>query len=474
VSDDPYLNVQAGPGQDEIVAFAGYPLVVADQMIGVLALYFRESIADDFASSAAWLPELLAMGIGSKLATDSLNETKVQLQQSEKRALLGRMVAGVAHDFNNLVTVLCGYGEMVASAAGRNVQLRRDAEEIRKAAQRAATLTRQLLGFSREQPIHRRPLDLNGVITDLTTMLGRLIHADIELRTKLDPNLAPVRVDSGQLEQVIVNLVVNARDAMPNGGRLLDETTHAVMAEGPGNNAGNSPAGQWVVLSVSDTGCGIDAHDLPNIFEPYFSTKPTNRGTGLGLAMVQDIVTQNGGRIDVNTQPGRGTTFRITFPRAEDAAHSIYLSEQRRLACPGTETILLAENDEQVRRYIRDALCDAGYIVLDASDGAEAARLLNKHRGRIGLVLADVAMPRVAGNAIAERVAREASPIRLILMSGHPDVAVADEKCLPTTSSVLRKPFGTDELLRCVRAAIDRADCPPQTLAGFDSIIEAA
>ena len=371
VSDDPYLSVQAGASQDDVVAFAGYPLVVADRLLGVLSLYFRTALADDFVSTTAWLADLVAMGIESKLATESLRETKVQLQQSQKLAMLGRLVAGVAHDFNNLVTVLRGYGEMVASAAGRNGQLRKDAEEIQKAAQRAATLTRQILGFGRVQPIQRQPLDLNAIVADLMTMLRRLIREDIGIGTSLEPELPSVQVDAGQIEQVIMNLVLNARDAMPHGGRLLIETTTLDLAEGQANNAGKSPAGRCVVLSVSDTGCGIDAQDLPHIFKPFFSTKEPDRGTGLGLATVQEIIEQNGGSIAVSSQPGRGTTFKITFPRAEETAHSIYLSGQRSTSRPGTETILLAEEDEQVRSCVRDALCNAGYTVLEASDGAD-------------------------------------------------------------------------------------------------------
>jgi signal transduction histidine kinase/ActR/RegA family two-component response regulator len=500
VSDDPYLNVQAGVRSDQLVAHAGYPLLIEHRLLGVLSLYFCSPLPEDFAAQTEWLVDLIAIGIDRKLSNSAPHQHEADGRHSRKLELLGRLVAGVAHDFNNLITVLRGYSEIVMDAAGPDSPLRKDTREIHAAAERAASLTRQLLRFARQQPTRRQPMDVNTAVHEISQMLRRLFRENIELVNSLDPDAGTVCADASQFEQVMVNLMLNARDAMPQGGRLLIQTTkHNVpqeavptrdisvvgecirkcRAEQPdqSDSAGNkrelSP-GQYVTICVTDTGCGIEPRHLPRIFEPFFTTKESGRGTGLGLATVQDIVRDHGGKISVSSQPGHGTTFTIILPRAEESATSNYLLPQRTNTRPGTETILLVEDDEQLRAYLRDALRRAGYVVLEATDGDHATRLIVEHRDGIALLLADMVMPRVSGMELAAQFARAVAASRVLLMSGHADSFVPADEFLSPCVAFLQKPFSGQELLMTVRAVLDDASDKLSGFVSAESISKAA
>jgi signal transduction histidine kinase/CheY-like chemotaxis protein len=490
VSDDPYLSLQSGVRPDSLVAYAGYPLLVDDRLLGVLSLYFCCPLPEEFVAEREWCANAVAIGIERKLANSSRCRHEADARQSHRLETLGRLVAGVAHDFNNLVTVVRGYSEIVMGAAATSPQLRKDTEEIHKAAQRAATLTRQLLGFARSQPVQRQSLAINAVVSDVSQMLRRLVREDIEFTNVLDPEAGNVSADATQLEQVLVNLILNARDAMPHGGRVSIQTCKlevsvdrastgsvsvggacirtriadaSIDSDSVDNRQELSP-GEYVAITVSDTGCGIEPQHLPRIFEPFFSTKEPGRGTGVGLATVQDIVRQHGGTIRVASKPGNGTTFTIILPRAEESATSNYLLPQRTNTRPGTETILLVEDDEQLRVYVRDALRSDGYTVLEATDGDTATRLIDQHKDEIALLLADVVMPRVSGRELAGRCIRAAASSRVLLMSGHADSAVDGGDFLPRGVAFLQKPFGAHELLTCVRAVLDDTHNKPETV----------
>jgi two-component system cell cycle sensor histidine kinase/response regulator CckA len=375
-----------------------------------------------------------------------------QLRQSQKMEAVGRLAGGVAHDFNNLLTAILGYSDLVISGLPENSPLRADAEEIRRAGERAASLTRQLLAFGRKQMLEPCVLDLNVLVTNLGRMLGRLIGADVELVTALGPDLWRIRADPGQLEQIVVNLAVNARDAMPQGGKLTIETSNAQLEEADGFEQFTVRSGSYVMLVVRDEGVGMDEETRSRIFEPFFTTKERGKGTGLGLATVYGIVKQSGGYVWVDSEPGRGTAFRIYLPRCEPTGDE----SNRSAATPseetprGTETVLLVEDEDAVRQLARRLLRLRGYTVLEASGGDRALELLTQHVGPIHLLLTDVVMPGMTGLELASRVAALRPDTRTLLMSGHVDRAALDPSTL-----LLQKPFTPEGLARKVREALD-------------------
>jgi PAS domain S-box-containing protein len=372
----------------------------------------------------------------------SEKEAEAQLRQAQKMEAVGRLAGGIAHDFNNLLTAISGYSEFLI-AGQTDDRLRRHAEEIKKAAGRAAALTGQLLAFSRRQVLQPRVLDLNAVVSDMDMMLRRLIGEDVELVTVLDPELASVKADPTQVEQVIVNLAVNARDAMPQGGSVTVETANVV-----------TDAGSYVELRLTDTGTGMTEAERRQLFDPFFTTK--EGGTGLGLATVYGIVEQSGGEIEVETEPGLGSSFRILLPAVE--------TEPERLSAPadsepatGDETILLIEDEAVVRRLVAEILESHGYSVLPAGDGPSALELLRRHPGSVDLLLSDVVMPGMSGPDVANAVAAMRPDVRVLYISGYTDSHVGNHGVLEPGVQLLQKPFNADELTRAVRSVLDDA-----------------
>lgn len=377
-----------------------------------------------------------------------------QIRRAQKMEAFGQLAGGIAHDFNNLLTAINGFSELllaeVIPPTGQADYLR----EIRNAGERAAALTRQLLAFSRKQVLQPVALDLNVLLDDLSRMLHRLIGADVELRTVFDPTLGPVRVDPGQIEQVILNLVVNARDAMPAGGQLTIATRNVDGPRPPQPHLGNGGSEGYVQLEVRDDGVGMDAATRAKIFEPFFTTKPPGEGTGLGLAVVHGIVRQSGGTIDVESEPGRGTTFRIGLPRVAETTALAGARFVREPMPTGTETILLVDDESLVRETARIALEAVGYVVLIAADGEAAWRCFEEHPGVIDLLISDVVMPRMSGRQLVERIRERHRGTRILYMSGYTDDAIVWSG-IDAGVPFLQKPLTPSNLCRKVREVLD-------------------
>jgi hypothetical protein len=380
---------------------------------------------------------------------------EAQLRQSQKMEAIGRLAGGIAHDFNNLLTVINGYSELMLQSLPVGESHRDTLEQIRHAGEKAATLTRHLLAFSRQQVLQPRILDLNAVVANMDTMLKRVIGEDIDLLTILSPGLTPVKADPGQIQQILMNLVVNARDAMPNGGRLTIETADVVLdTDYARRHVGVSP-GRYVMLAVSDTGCGMDKQTQARIFEPFFTTKEEGKGTGLGLSMVYGIVKQSGGNIWVYSEPGRGTTFRIYLPRIEGVAEGVAPDKAQEPVPRGSETILLVEDDAGVRNLAKKILQTQGYTVLEAAQGEDALRLSGQHGGLIHLMVTDMVMPEMSGRELAERLKPLRPHMKVLLVSGYTDKAMLHHGELDPGMAFLQKPFTPQTLARKVREVLD-------------------
>jgi PAS domain S-box-containing protein len=373
-----------------------------------------------------------------------------QLRQAMKMEAIGRLAGGVAHDFNNMLTAIRGYSELLIADLPAGDRKRHRAEEILKAAERAASLTQQLLAFSRRQVIQPKIVDLNALLANLMGMLRRVIGEDIRLVAHLDPGLWPVTADPGQLEQVVLNLAVNARDAMPQGGVLTIETANVrnESASGDGHAGGGPDA---VQLTVRDTGSGMDAGTLSRIFEPFFTTKELGRGTGLGLATVYGIVEQSGGTITADSAPGRGTTFTIRFPRAQSSASEARQRDDPAEVLTGTETILVVEDEPFVREFLKELLASRGYQVLEAASGAEALARCEAYHRPIHLLLTDVVMPEINGRQLAQMLVVKRPEIRVLFMSGYTDDAVLRYGVQNRSEAFIQKPYTPEALLKKIR-----------------------
>ena len=378
---------------------------------------------------------------------------ETQLRQAQKMEALGRFAGGVAHDFNNLLTAIQGYASLILMDLGPLDPRREDLEEIRKASERAAALTRQILAFSRGQVGEPEPADLNEIVTDLERMLPRLIGEDVALVTVLDPALRLVHADPRQLEQVIMNLVVNARDAMPDGGRLTLETANEYVAEDDPRVGPELPPGGYVVLTVSDTGSGIAPEIQASIFDPFFTTKEPGRGTGLGLSTVYGIVKQAGGQIEVDSAPERGSVFRVYLPQLTASAPARIATRAAEPGPRGDETILLVEDEESVRVFASKALERQGYTVLEARHGRDALVRLADYDGPIQLLVTDIVMPEMGGSELARRLTAERTDLRVLYMSGYADGETA-RRGLSAGAAYLQKPFTSDALARKVREVL--------------------
>lgn len=381
---------------------------------------------------------------------------EAQLQQAQKLEAVGQLAGGIAHDFNNLLTAITGYSDLLQRSGGLSGAQAEMLGEIHHAADRAAALTRQLLAFSRRQVLQPRVLDLNGVVQGLEKMLRRLIGEDVELAVALGAGLPAVRVDPGQIEQVILNLALNARDAMPRGGRLTLETRAVELDEAFATHHFEVTPGRYALLAVSDTGSGMTPEVRAHIFEPFFTTKPVGEGTGLGLAVVRGIVKQSGGSIDVYSEVGLGTTFKIYLPAVAEPAASAGPVEPDPPAS-GSETVLLVEDDEAVRSIATRALMASGYRVLAAGDAEAALALAAAHEGTIALLVTDVVMPGTGGSALAERLRAARPELKVLYVSGYMDDAVVRHGILRTEVDFLQKPFSVATLAAKVREVLDRA-----------------
>ncbi len=384
-------------------------------------------------------------------------QLEMQLRQSQKMEAVGQLAGGIAHDFNNLLTAILGYADLLATDAGKESPLSESIGEIRKAGERAASLTRQLLAFSRRQVLEPKVLDLNELVENLQRMLRRLIGEDIELVTALDPDVGRVRADAGQTEQVVMNLAINARDAMPKGGTLTIETKDVQLDEAYAReHLVVGPAGSYVMLAVSDTGVGMSAETKSHIFEPFFTTKGKGKGTGLGLATVYGIVKQSGGYIWVYSEPGRGTTFKIYLPRVEGAARAAGTRRPSKRPTAGSETVLLVEDEQSVRSLARRILQSNGYTVIEASGPEQALEATRHHEGPIHLLLTDVVMPEMSGPELASRLAKRQPDLKVLFMSGYTDDAIVRQGLVAEGGHFLQKPFAPEGLALKVREVLDR------------------
>jgi len=399
--------------------------------------------------------------IGCHLDITERKQLEEQYRQSHKMQAIGQLAGGIAHDFNNLLVVIGGYAELIAADLGPSHRLRRDVDEILSAARSAATLTRQLLAFSRRQILQPQVLDLNQVLRRMQQMLGRVIGEHITLVMNLAAT-ERVCADPGQIDQVVMNLAVNARDAMPNGGRLLVETADANLDAAYATAHRDASAGRHVMLSVSDTGAGMDETTRTHLFEPFFTTKASGQGTGLGLATVYGIVKQSGGSIWVYSELGKGSTFKIFLPVATTSSDDFTPSDITGQQLNGTETVLVVEDQPDVRELIERTLQRYGYAVIVASHGADAVAASHAHDGPIHLMLTDVVLPGASGRAVALLVAADRPSMRVLYMSGYTENAIHQHGVLEPGLVFIQKPFSGEALLRKIREVLT-ADHPPRS-----------
>jgi signal transduction histidine kinase len=387
-------------------------------------------------------------------ALSALRQSQEQLLQSQKLEAVGQLAGGIAHDFNNLLTVIIGYGDLLLRATATDDPRKQRIQEIRNAADRAAALTRQLLAFSRKQVLQPKVLDLNSIVPGMEKMLRRMIGEDLELRTALEPDLGNVKADPGQIEQIIMNLVVNARDAMPSGGKVSIETANADLDEIYARHHVAVIPGPYVMLAVSDTGKGMDEETRRRIFEPFFTTKALGKGTGLGLSTVYGIVKQSGGSIWVYSEINQGTTFKIYLPRVDQEAQEYKHAAEAEVTPKGTGTILLVEDSELVRKLVREALETCGYNVLDAGTRADALFICERHKKTIHMLLTDVVMPEISGRELANRLVSLHPEMRVLYMSGYTEDTIVHHGVLEEGINFIQKPFSAEALALKVREVL--------------------
>jgi two-component system cell cycle sensor histidine kinase/response regulator CckA len=476
VLQQPTRVVDALPSHPEF----GLPAVLRDHTVESMACVRLDGIGHPLGAVAVFnvndglpstehltflqaLGNILATAILRQVTEEGLLQSQIRLQSVQKMEAIGRLAGGIAHDFNNLVQAIGGYTEMLLRQLGEDDPLRRNAEEIKKAGDRAAALTRQLLAFSRQQVLQPSLLDVNRVVNHVERLLTRLIGEDIELRTYLADDLWPVKADAAQLEQVLMNLAVNARDAMRDGGLLTIETANIDLTRSVDGEPFMVIAGPYVLLAVTDTGTGMNAETKARAFEPFFTTKPPGQGTGLGLSMVYGIVKQSGGYIWVDSELGAGTRVRIYLPRADELPLPLEMPDEVEPPAPTRETpdaseaaaatLLLVEDEDGVRELIHEWLTGHGYIVHAAEDGQHALRVAERLE-QVDLLIADVVMPLMGGPALAKRMLQSRPDLKVIFVSGYADEAIGDRRMLEDGASFLQKPFTLEELLKKVREVL--------------------
>ena len=421
------------------ISFAG-ALLLYLVMYPLLTLVYRKEVQEETLRAEA-----------GRLETEVAERTK-QLVQAQKMEAVGLLAGGIAHDFNNLLTVITGRAQLLLRGRPADEPLTQGLALIEKTAQRATTLTRQLLAFSRKQVLQRRVLNLNSVVADMEKMLRPLIGEDIALLTVFEPALGPVNADPGQLEQVILNLAVNARDAMPQGGRIVLKTGNRQLDEAAAARQPGLQAGRYAVLAVSDTGVGMDPTTQARIFEPFFTTKKPGKGTGLGLSTVYGIVQQHSGFVSVESAPGLGTTFKIHLPHVEAVAETPVARPTRAASGRGSETVLVVEDEDEVRALAIEILREHGYTTLAAADGAEALRVAARHPGPLHLLLTDVVMPHLNGWELVRQLSTFRPETKVLYMTGYSEIAIVHEGV--SDAIVLQKPFTPDILASRVRETI--------------------
>jgi PAS domain S-box-containing protein len=376
-----------------------------------------------------------------------------QFRQAQKMEAVGRLAGGVAHDFNNLLMVISGYAEVMLAKLNLEDPLHEKARSIQQASDRATTLTRQLLAFSRKQLLELKVVDVNAIVSDMERLLQPLIGENVELTTRLAPDAGHTRADAGQLEQVLMNLVVNAKDAMPNGGKITVQTQNVTLDEDHRRGQTFIRPGNYLMLSVSDNGTGMDKETQSRIFEPFFTTKEKGKGTGLGLSTVYGIVKQTGGYVIVQSEEGRGTTFHIYLPRVEEPAekHAVPVA---RAAAGGTETVLLVEDEESVRQLVRETLTTKGYSVVEAENGEAGLAAATNHKGKIDLVITDVVMPGMGGRELVHQLSLARPETKVLYLSGYTEDAIVSEGTIEKGTAFLQKPFTLQALSRKVREVL--------------------
>jgi PAS domain S-box-containing protein len=433
------------------------PMTIMGRTVGCVEIqsYQAGAYEQGHATAMRMAANLAATAVENVTLIDRDQLKEEQLRQSQKMDAIGQLAGGVAHDFNNLLTVINGYSDLALRKLGTDDDLRKPLSEISKAGVRATALTRQLLAFSRRQMLQAKVLDLNSVVTEMDTMLQRLIGEDMDIVTLLKPSLGQIKADPGQLEQVLLNLVVNARDAMPRGGKITIETGHAYLDEAYAREHAGVRTGHYIVLTVSDTGTGMDAETQKRIFDPFFTTKEVGRGTGLGLATVYGIVKQSEGSIWVYSEVGTGTTFRVYLPRVDEVAEGEELSGDARAVPGGSETILLVEDEDLVRNLATEVLEEFGYAVITASNGAEGLRVSKEFEGRIDLLISDVVMPQMSGRELAQHMSVLRPETKVLFMSGYTDDAIVRHGILEEDMAFIQKPFLPDALARKARELLD-------------------
>ncbi|MDB5220149.1 MAG: two-component hybrid sensor and regulator [Myxococcaceae bacterium] len=456
VKGDSDVSIATWAEREGMVAFAGHPMLVSGELVGVISIFARHMLSEPAFNGLEAIANEIAIGVHRSLGDDIRAGLEGQLRQAQKMEAVGRLAGGVAHDFNNVLSVILSYADLMLDTLGRDDPMRDDVDEIRKAGNRAADLTRQLLMFSRQQMLEPKVLDLNDVLSRMDKMLQRILGEDVELVFVAGLGLGRLRADPSSVEQVVMNLVVNARDAMPTGGKLTIETANVDLDEEFVRHHVDAKAGPYVMLAVSDTGIGMDAATRSRIFEPFFTTKPVDKGTGLGLSTVFGIAQQSGGCVYVYSEPGRGTSFKIYLPRVDreidvDKARVAVAVPVRR----GTETILLVDDDEQVRLVARGILRKNGYHVIDAKHAGEALLVCEQHVGTIHLLLTDVVMPQMSGPELAKRLAGSRPGMRVMCMSGYTDDSIVRHGILETEIAYLQKPITPESLTRKVREVLD-------------------
>jgi signal transduction histidine kinase len=397
-------------------------------------------------------------GIPCVLAiTNDVTEAKrmeEQFRQAQKMEAVGRLAGGMAHDFNNMLGVIIGYSDLLTERSSLKDAMR-DASQVKKAAERAAALTRQLLAFSRQQVLLPRVLNLNDVVKDISQMLLRVIAEDISLAFVPASSLGAVKADLGQIEQVLMNLVMNARDAMPQGGKIVIETANVELDETYSQIHQEVRPGPYVLLSVSDTGFGMDAKTISKVFEPFFTTKAPGEGTGLGLSMVYGVIRQSGGYIWVYSEPGQGATFKIYLPRIEEAAEPLSRTTSEIIFAKGSETVLLVEDEQNLREVTIELLESEGYRVLAAKDGPSAIAISQGHRDMVHILLTDIVLPNMSGTTLAERIKEFRPDLKVLYMSGYTSNLVAHQGILDSSSAFIQKPFTKHGLLSELRRVLD-------------------
>jgi len=445
-------------------AFLGVPLILGPQVLGVLSVRTRSergfsledlALAMAFAAQAAIALENSRLYQQTQRAYEELSQTQEQLTQARKMEAVGRLAGGVAHDFNNLLTVMIGRTQLLLRRLDAHDPIHSELELIQATADQAADLTRQLLAFSRKQVLQPTVLNLNSAVANLGEMLKRLIGDDIVLVTELGPALGPVKADPTQIQQVVMNLAANARDAMPHGGRLTLETANVDLDAAYARQHVGAQPGRYVMLAVTDTGVGIAPDTRAHLFEPFFTTKGPGQGTGLGLATVYGIVKQSDGHIWVYSEPGCGTTFKIYLPRVDATVEPVMPELHLPADAHGHETILLVEDAPAVRVLARDVLKAQGYTVLEAEDGRKALRIAEQYAGSIHLLLTDVVMPEMNGRDLVEKLAPIRPSMAIIYMSGYTDTVVVHQGGLDPGAAFLQKPFTPSALLGKIRHLLD-------------------